>query len=200
MILTDVWLYNKVRSGAFHVSLSMSEPPWEQALICNSVHKSRRIDAVNRGGRAASCQSHPIILLRVLLHSHTCVSLTFPFWYLAVFLSSFQATRSPPACRRAAWAEALAPPCARAVTTSWTAEGKDLLPFQPTCQRAWLRCKHRVLLCFYGCTLEKHPIQISIQIRVKMLKLAVWIRSRCYWLYFLAPYFNEGAVYIHSIV
>lgn len=64
LILKDVWFYNKVRMGGGGGSclpLSMSEPPWERVFICNSVHKSQRIDAVNSGGRAAHCQSHPII-------------------------------------------------------------------------------------------------------------------------------------------
>lgn len=132
----------------------MTEPPWERVFICNSVHKSQRIDAVNNGGRAAHCQSHPIIPARscypppppprrIRLRPHTCVRFYTPPLTSSHFSLYFQATRSRPACRRAASAGALAPPCARAVTTSWTVEGKDSPPFQPTCQRAWPRCKHR---------------------------------------------------------
>lgn len=79
----------------------MSKHPWECVLICNSVYKSERLDAVNSSGRAPhefeSCsmsahkssgkQSHPVILLRVPLLSlktnqihlcsHTCRSFAF---------------------------------------------------------------------------------------------------------------------------
>lgn len=142
----------KKGGGVFHVFLSMSEPPWECVFICNSVHKSQRIDAVNSGGRAAHCQSHPIIPAQscalspdqIPLRLRTCGSFCVPLLMFSRFSLYFQATRRRPACRRAASAEALAPPCARAATTSWTAEGKDSRPFQPTCPRAWLRCKHRV--------------------------------------------------------
>lgn len=78
-----------------------------------------------------------------------------------LFCVSSQATRSPLACRRAASAEAPAPPCARAVTTSWTAEGKDLPPFQPTCQTAWLRCKHRVFTAVSAVT-RPHAVKEKI--------------------------------------
>lgn len=62
LILKDVWFYNKVRGGgAFHVFLSQCQNLLGSVFICNSVHKSQRIDAVNSGGRAAHCQSHPII-------------------------------------------------------------------------------------------------------------------------------------------
>lgn len=99
-----------------------------------------------------SVASHnPCSILRSLPHqihwrSRTCVSfyiplLIFPPPPLSLY---FQATRSPSPRRRAASVGALAPPCARAATTSWTAEGRDSRPFQPTCQRAWLRCKHPV--------------------------------------------------------
>lgn len=95
------------------------------------------------GGRAAPCQSshNPAQSHAALTHLY---DFDISLLIFGRFSFSFQATRSPPACRRAASAGALAPPCARAATTSWTAEGKDLPPFQPTCQRAWLRCKHHV--------------------------------------------------------
>lgn len=132
LIFKDVWLYNKVGSGAFYVFPSQCQNLL--GSVQSSVHKSRRIDGVDGGGGAAPCQSHPTI-------PHAPVRVSHPrFSFLPSFVSP-QATRSRRACRRAASAEAPAPPCARAATTSWTAGGKGSPPSQPTCQRAWPRCK-----------------------------------------------------------
>lgn len=55
--------------------------------------RSFTIQFINHGGLMLLTEAeellrvnHPIILLRVAPHSHTCMSLTFPFWFLAVFL------------------------------------------------------------------------------------------------------------------
>lgn len=67
---------------------------------------------------------------------------TLLFFYLILSSLDLQDIRSPPVCSRAALVEALVPPCAPAVTTSWTAEEKDWLPSQPTYLTAWLKCEH----------------------------------------------------------
>lgn len=85
LILTDVRLYNKVKSRMFHFFISMSKHPWECVFICNSAYKAQRVDDMNSSGRVwaphecKSCSmwmhkssgkhSHPVILLRVLLLS-----------------------------------------------------------------------------------------------------------------------------------
>lgn len=159
---------------------SMSQHPWECVFICNSVYKAQRVDDMNSSKRvwaphecrscsmsahkSSSKQSHPVILLRVVLLSlkptistcaHTPVWAAYSSFLNHIFLLfhfscsfffllsvSLQVTRTLPALSRAASAEALALPCVPAVTTSWIVEGKVSPPSQPTCLTPWLRCKH----------------------------------------------------------
>lgn len=130
--------------------LTAAEELHMTARASPSVHKS------------SGKQSHPIILLRVMSlplktqHIHLChtpvgaphasplIVLSSCFTSFSLFYFSHQATRILLARSCAASEEALALPRAPAVITLWIVEGKGSPPFQPTCQRAWLRCKHPV--------------------------------------------------------
>lgn len=72
LILKDVWLYNKVGSGAFYVFPSQCQILLgNRAFICNSVHKSRR-PRRRRRSCSVSVTSHS--------PSRTCTSFTFLFF------------------------------------------------------------------------------------------------------------------------
>lgn len=182
LIFKDVRLYNEVKSRMFHFVLSFflnvktslgngcsfAIQFMKGLMSSTAAEESECWSCSMSPHKSSGKQSHPVILLRVVLlsmknnrihlRSHTCSSCIFlsshyiflwfcsscSFFSLSLFYFSLQVTRTLPVCSHAASVEGLVPPCAPAATTLWTAEGRVSPPSQQICLTAWLRCKHIV--------------------------------------------------------